>query len=82
MYQGSILLCQTDFYLDIGGNLHHHHQESDLTEDWGFLYDWSNPINELESRQYGRDPGETGPAQPSIILVYNRSELLYWLEWL
>ena len=51
MYQGSILLCQADFYLDIGGNLHHHHQESDLTEDYVEGFCMIDPIQSVKWSQ-------------------------------
>ena len=43
---------------------------------WQFLYDWSNPINEVTSIR------ETGGRQAghNIILFYKSSNLLYWSE--
>ena len=67
MYQGSILLCQADFYLDIGGNHHHHHQESDLTEDYVEGFCMIDPIQSMNWSHVNTGETRGRQAQPSPV---------------
>ena len=44
------------FYLDIGGNQHHH--QPDQTEDYVEGFCMIDPIQSMKSRQYGRKAGD------------------------